>query len=95
MFVRFVVGAEAENAYWLTGVFVEARILRDDGRLFRHEVEWLEEVLEWFNRNLPCPPFQKMIRDGRWSRDSVSWVPGRRQRADPADLGPGRPPEGA
>ena len=34
-FVRFVVGADAENAAWLTGVFTEARILQDEGEALR------------------------------------------------------------
>ena len=35
MYVRFVVGSDDENAYWLTGVLTEARLLRDAGRLYR------------------------------------------------------------
>jgi hypothetical protein len=73
MFVRFVVGADAENASWLTGVITEARILRDDGELFRYESELLREVFDWLNEHLPCPPFQAKLRSGEWTADAVSW----------------------
>lgn len=73
MFVRFVVGTDAENAYWLTGVIAAARILGDEGRLFQYELSLLAEIFEWFNENLPCPPFEAKIRSGEWSRDAVSW----------------------
>jgi hypothetical protein len=73
MFVRFVVGADSENPFWLNGVITEARLLRDDGELFGHEVDWLEETFDWFNEHLPCPPFQENLRSGEWTREAVSW----------------------
>jgi hypothetical protein len=73
MFVRFVVGSDAENAFWLTGVITIARILRDDGELYRHESDVLEEAFEWFNRHLPLPPFREKIRTGEWNREAVCW----------------------
>ena len=39
MFIRFVVGTDCVNAVWLTGVITMARILRDDGELYRFESE--------------------------------------------------------
>ena len=71
--MRFVVGSDRENAYWLNGVITEARLLRDAGRLYRHEVEWLETTFEWFNKHLPCPPFSSKIRSGAWTGEAVSW----------------------
>ncbi len=41
MYIRFVVGGEAENAYWLSGVFSISRILRDQGELFACEARRL------------------------------------------------------
>lgn len=73
MYLRFVVGSDDENAYWLTGVFTEAHLLRDAGHLYRHEVEWLEAMFDWFNEHLPCPPFSSKIRSGEWTREAVSW----------------------
>ena len=29
----------------------------------------MEETYEWFNTNLPCPPFSS----SEWSRDAVTW----------------------
>ena len=34
-----------------------------------YEAEQLEEIYEWFNANLPCPPFST----SGWSRDAVAW----------------------
>src|SRR4051795_11604641 len=59
MFVRFVVGSDAEDASWLTGVITGARLLLDAGELDRHEARRLDETFEWFNDHLPCPPSGK------------------------------------
>jgi hypothetical protein len=73
MFVRFVVGSDAENAAWLTGVITEARLLRDAGELYDYESERLEALYNWFNEHLPCPPFQSKLRAGEWTREAVAW----------------------
>jgi hypothetical protein len=73
VFVRFVVGADAENAVWLTGVISEARLLRDAGELYDYESERLEDIYDWFNEHLPCPPFQRKLCSGEWTRDAVAW----------------------
>ncbi len=73
MFVRFVVGADDENEAWLTGVITSARLLRDEGSLFSYESELLEEVFDWFNEHLPCPPFDQKLKSGEWTLDTVSW----------------------
>jgi hypothetical protein len=69
MFLRFVVGGDAEHHRLLTGLVTEARLLRDRGKLAPHEAERLEAIYEWFNSNLPCPPFSS----SGWSRDAASW----------------------
>ena len=71
--MRFVVGTDAENAAWLTGIITEARLLRDAGQLYDFESERLEAVYDWFNEHLPCPPFKKKLRTGEWTRDAVTW----------------------
>jgi hypothetical protein len=73
MFVRFVAGTEAENAYRLDGVFVASRLLREEGRLYAHEIGLLDETYAWFNEYLPCPPFAAKLRSGEWTRDAVAW----------------------
>ena len=73
MFVRFVVGSDAENAAWLTGVITEARLLRDAGELYDYESERLEAIYDWFKEHLPCPPFQSKLRAGEWTREAVAW----------------------
>lgn len=73
MFVRFVCGTEDENVFWLTGVITIAEELRAKGELYRYEADWLEEIYAWLNTHLPCPPFQRKLRSGKWSNDAVSW----------------------
>ena len=66
-------GDDSENAFWLTGVFTEARLLNEEGRLYAYEVDLLEETYAWFNDRLPCPPFAAKLRAGEWTRNAVSW----------------------
>lgn len=75
-FIRFVVGADDEDADRLDGLFVMSRQLRDRGRLEPHEVEWLDQIYEWFNDQLPCPPFSRC----RYPTDAVSWFRASAQR---------------
>ena len=69
MYVRFVVGTERDCPRVLTGVITEARILRDRGELEPHEAQWLEQIFEWYNDHLPCPPFSQKP----WSENAISW----------------------
>lgn len=72
-FVRFVVGAEDENAYWLTGIFIIANGLRRECKFHDYESEWLDEILEWFNENLPVPPFEQKRRSRKWTANAKCW----------------------
>ena len=69
MFIRFVVGGDAEHHLSLTGIITEARLLRDKGSLNQDQISLLEEVHIWFNATLPVPPFSS----SSWSRDAVTW----------------------
>jgi hypothetical protein len=73
MFLRFVVGTDADNAFRLDGVFTEAASLRNAGELDRYESQWLQAIFDWFHVHLPCPPFRKMQRAGAWTRNAVCW----------------------
>ncbi len=73
MYLRFVNGTESENAFALNGVFTVAEALKNEGMMDRYECRWLEEIFEWFNTQLPCPPFRIKRKTGEWSRDAVSW----------------------
>ncbi len=73
MYLRFVVGSDDENAYWLDGIFTRARLLDEAGELYAYESARLSEVFAWFNENLPCPPFAWKRWNGEWSVDAVSW----------------------
>jgi hypothetical protein len=69
MFIRFVVGHDAEHHRSLTGIVTEARLLRDKGHLDDYAKARLEEAYTWLNANLPVPPFKA----GNWPRDAVTW----------------------
>ena len=69
MFIRFVVGGDAEDHRQLSGIVTEARLLRDRGFLTATEEEQLQAVYDWLNSNLPCPPFSS----AGWSREAVAW----------------------
>ncbi len=57
MYIRIVSGTEKERMNSLHGVFTEAELLRDDNILYEYEEIILEEIFEWFNKNLDIPPF--------------------------------------
>ncbi len=62
MFVRFDVGADSENAAWLTGVITEARLLGDAGELWGQVLEQLAtEDAETLLDKLP-PEAQDVLR---------------------------------
>lgn len=69
VFVRFVVGSEGQHHKQLTGIFTEARLLRDRGELTHEEEGRLAELYEWFNEHVPVPPFST----GRIRGDVVAW----------------------
>jgi hypothetical protein len=72
-YVRFVVGDQRENPYLLTGIITIARELRDDGKLDHYASNLVTELFEWFNNNLPCPPFAANRKSGQWTNDAVAW----------------------
>lgn len=69
MYIRFVVGADGDDHRILTGIITEARFLRDKNELSVYEMERLQETYDWFNSNIPVPPFSS----SGWSRNAVSW----------------------
>jgi len=69
MFVRFVVGADGEHHKELTGIITEARLLRERGELTTDEDDLLADLYEWFNDNVPVPPFESR----HLPRDYVAW----------------------
>lgn len=69
VFVRFVVGSDGDHHRELTGIVIEARFLREDGRLSAGEAGLLEEAYTWLNDHLPVPPFSTRS----WPRDAVAW----------------------
>lgn len=73
MYVRFVAAAPSQNAYRATGIFTILRWLRDDGKLDQQEIEFLNEIFEWYNTHLPAPPFREKLQKKAWTDDAVAW----------------------
>jgi hypothetical protein len=69
MFVRFVVGTNQDRPRVQAGVVTELRMLRDSGELPGYYHEQVEELFEWMNAELPCPPFEA----SQWSPDAICW----------------------
>jgi hypothetical protein len=69
MYVRFVVGSDGDDHRQLTGIFTEARMLRDDDLLADYEADWLQETFDWFNENLPVPPYSS----SDWPAHVTAW----------------------
>jgi hypothetical protein len=69
MYIRFVVGAEQEKLNELHGPFTEARLLRDEGALYEYEVTRINEIFDWFNDHMPCPPYS----ESKWPKNAISW----------------------
>src|SRR5687767_7371455 len=71
MYIRVVVGQDDEDHRQLNGVIIEARLLRDEGRLVSHEIVWLEELFDWFNDNVTVPPYE--VNKDIWPQDVAAW----------------------
>lgn len=69
MFVRFVVGSDGQYHKELTGIFAEARLLRERGALTTEEDVRLEAAYDWFHEHVPVPPFSS----GGLPKDAVAW----------------------
>lgn len=69
MFLRFVVGYDSESPRKLTGLFTEMEYLRKEGFLQDYQENMVIEVFEYFNNNLPCPPYSEK----NWSINAISW----------------------
>lgn len=68
-FIRFVVGSESDSPRTQSGLFTEAECLRKKDLLQPYQVEVVKEIFEYFNKNLPVPPYSTK----KWSVDAISW----------------------
>lgn len=68
MFIRFVYETPYDKGL-SCGPFTGLEELREEGKLETYEEEWANEIFEWFNEFLPCPPWKK--EGFHWS--AVSW----------------------
>ena len=69
MYVRLVVGGDAEGHRHLNGLVTEAKILLRAGALSADEAALLEEHYEWLNAHLPVPPY----KSSSWHRAVAAW----------------------
>lgn len=68
-YIRFVVGSESDSPRTQNGLFTEVEYLRSKGKLQPYQVELVKDIFEYFNNNLPVPPYSTK----KWSVDSISW----------------------
>jgi hypothetical protein len=73
MYLRFVEGADSQDGRWMTGVITAARILRDKDQLEPFQIEIVNATHDWFNEDIPVPPFERNLKSGKWSQDAVAW----------------------
>lgn len=59
MYLRFVAGIDSESATKQHGLFTEIQSLKDDELLLDYQYELVKEVFEYFNKNLPVPPYKQ------------------------------------
>lgn len=69
MYIRFVVGSESDSPRMQSGLFVEVANLKRKDLLEPYQIKHVNDIFEFFNSNLPCPPFSKK----KWSIDAISW----------------------
>ena len=69
MFVRLVVGGDAEDHRVLTGLVTEAKLLHRSGVLTLDEEAILEAHYDWLNEHLPCPPYS----NSDWPKGVAAW----------------------
>jgi hypothetical protein len=69
MYIRFVVGSESDSPRIQSGLFTEVSYLKKKGLLESYQVSIVNSTFEYFNKNLPCPPYKKK----NWSIDAISW----------------------
>jgi hypothetical protein len=68
-YIRFVAGTNRQSPRHQHGVVTELRMLRDSGEVAGDEADYINELFDWINDELPCPPF--VASD--WSPDAISW----------------------
>jgi len=69
VYIRFVVGSEQEKLNKLHGPITELRLLRDEKTLYDYQVLLANDIFDWFNQKLPCPPFD----ESGWPDSAISW----------------------
>ena len=72
VYIRFVAD-ETKDPFLADGIVTVAAGLKMDGELYDYEVSVLEDMFQWLNDNLPCPPFKENLGSGRWTSDAVAW----------------------
>lgn len=69
MYLRFVAGTESGKPHLMHGLFTEAEALRKKDRLYAWEDQLIQDIFDYFNTHLPCPPFEAESYPER----AVSW----------------------
>lgn len=68
-YIRFVVGTESDSPRSQTGLFTELKYLLEEDVLQPYQQELVQEVFDYFNKELPIPPYS----GNKWSKDAIAW----------------------
>jgi hypothetical protein len=73
MFIRFAVDRIDPVSQKRRGIFHAVRELRDNGELQNHELEKMNEIMEWFASNLKKPDKFNRSHRKNASDKAISW----------------------
>jgi len=82
MYLRFVVEQIDERTGKYAGIFTLAYYLRDENRLTKHEESCVQELIDWFKKNLPIPDkFSKNKNSSHKNTQGLSWFKPQSEKA--------------
>lgn len=73
MYVRFVIDELDEDSNQRTGVFQAIRLMKKEDCFCSYELDYIEEVMNWFDENLESPFDYLNKHRLRKSGVSISW----------------------
>jgi hypothetical protein len=74
MYLRFVLEQIDERTGKYTGIFTVAYYLLDENKLTKHEEELVQELINWYKKNLPIPTkFSKNKNSAHKNTHGLSW----------------------
>lgn len=73
MFIRFVVASRDEDSGRRRGLFQAGELLRASGRMSQADEQRLDELEQWFRKNLPVPNRFALSSRPHRKAQAISW----------------------